>query len=290
VRCSDRITEALGKRFGRNPNVVAWQLDNEAACHDALLCYCAGCENELLMRNTPRRDAAMLHTYDDLLLALIHGQHVGVEPNGFIGSMIPLYRALERRGVGVTFARPTDDLTPYTLVLAPATFIMTADVARLGPVATAREEEKAVRGDFAGAWGAGEFACRRAQSLVPTGEAPAEIVATFGSHDLNGAAAATRKRFGEGEALFVGVSRAEEAALGVIVDRILADTALETCAPDPEDLQVIRGDLLTGYLNLSDSETLAVELPCEMTDVVTGRRMKTLELEPCGAAVLENRA
>jgi len=553
VRCSDRITEALGRRFGRNPNVVAWQLDNEAACHDALVCYCAECEKafrawlqrkyetpealnaawfgafwssefrdfrhvhlnanpvcgvspqyeldtrrfggdswarfldrqiailrpltgkqkithnitwyqeqidayrltarqdvlgydnysrnpweisiadawmgavkkdrkfwvmemtpgrsggwgarpranvlarhrqwfvkhylrgagmcsmwhwrrhlggqemfnnavvehdgslaegfasvsevgrfirehgELLMKNSPRRDAAILHTYDDLMLGLIHGPRVGLARHRFIAEMVPLYRQLERRGVGVTFVRPTDDLSPYKLVLAPQTFIMTDEVAgglaayvrgggvlvgsglmgafdefgkaqpraapafltdlfgaRLGPVSDARrrngEDCEPIGGAFADAWGGGGFVCRRAQSLIVDEKDPAEVVATCASHDLDGAAAATRKRFGEGKALFVGVSRPEETALGVIVGRVLAETTLETCEPGPEDLEVIRGDLLTGYLNLSDSETLTLELPREMTDLLTGRRMSSLELPPCGSAVFETPA
>lgn len=553
VRCSDRITEALGKRFGRNPNVVAWQLDNEAACHDALVCYCPECEKafrewlkrryktpealneawfsafwsnevrdfrhihlnanpvygvspqyeldarrfggeswirfldrqiailrpftgeqlithnitwyqeqidaykltarqdvlgydnycrtpweisiadawmgavmkdrkfwvmemspgrpggwgtrpralalarhrqwfikhylrgagmcsmwhwrrhlggqemfcgcivehdgtlaegfgsvsevgrfirehgELLMKNTPRRDAAILHTYDDLMLGLIHGPRVGLEKHGFIAAMVPLFRELERRGVGVTFARPTDDLSRYELVLAPQTLIMSDDVAkrleayvraggvlvgagsmgafdefgkaqpratpafltdlfgaRLGPVSSVHDDKAdPVRGAFAGEWGAGEFACRRAQSLIvnETGkEEPPEVLATFGSHDLEGAPAATRKRFGGGTAVFVGISKPDAATLGAIVDRVLAETSLDVLPPDPEGLEVIRGDVLTGYLNLSETETLVHELPREMADLVSGKAMKELRLEPCGAAVFRNPA
>ncbi|MHC4250069.1 MAG: beta-galactosidase [Planctomycetota bacterium] len=553
VRCSDRITEALAKRFGRNPNVVAWQLDNEAACHDALVCFCAECERafrewlkgkyktpealndawfgafwsaevrdfrhihlnanpvygvspqyeldarrfggeswvrfldrqiailrpltgsqkithnitwyqeqinaykltarqdvlgydnysrrpweisiadawmgavkkdrkfwvmemtpgraggwgtrprplalarhrqwfvkhylrgaglcsmwhwrrhlggqemfnsaviehdgslaegftsvsqvgrfirehgELLVKNTPRRDAAILHTYDDLMLGLIHGPRVGLAKHQFIAAMMPLFRELERRGVGVTFARPTDDLSAYKLVLAPQTFIMTDEVARrleayvrsggvlvgsgpmgafdefgkaqpraapafltdvfgarLGPVSDARgrdgSEGERVKGAFSAGWGGGEFACGRAQSLVADAKEAAEVLATFASHDLEGAPAVTRKGFGEGKAIFVGISRPDEAALRAIAGGILADAALETCDPGPEDLEVIRGDLLTGYLNLSEKETLTVALPRGTTDLLTGETTKELRLEPCGAAVSRNPA
>jgi hypothetical protein len=176
---------------------------------------------------------------------------------------------------------------------APA-FLTDLFGARLGPVSDTRrrngEDGEPIAGAFAGAWGDERFMCRRAQSLIVDEKDPAEVVATFASHDLDGAAAATRKRFGEGKALFVGVSRPDETALGAIVGRVLAETTLETCEPGPENLEVIRGDFLTGYLNLSDSETLTLDLPHEMTDLVTGNRMSSLELPPCGSAVFENPA
>ncbi|MFW5840633.1 MAG: beta-galactosidase [Planctomycetota bacterium] len=40
---SDRITEAMGRRFGDNPHVFSWQLDNEAGCHGSVNCYCEHC-------------------------------------------------------------------------------------------------------------------------------------------------------------------------------------------------------------------------------------------------------
>ena len=84
--------------------------------------------------------------------------------------------------------------------------------ARLGPVSEVQgDTADPVRGTFAPEWGDGEFACRWAQSLLTTDKDPAEVLATFGTHDLEGAPAATRKRFGEGKAIFVGVSRPDEA-------------------------------------------------------------------------------
>lgn len=34
-----RIARILGERYGRNPHVVAWQIDNEYGCHDTTLSY-----------------------------------------------------------------------------------------------------------------------------------------------------------------------------------------------------------------------------------------------------------
>ncbi len=36
---SSRITEAIARRYGTHPNVVAWQTDNEYGCHDTVLSY-----------------------------------------------------------------------------------------------------------------------------------------------------------------------------------------------------------------------------------------------------------
>ena len=35
----ERIVEILAKRYGRNPNVLAWQTDNEYGCHDTTISY-----------------------------------------------------------------------------------------------------------------------------------------------------------------------------------------------------------------------------------------------------------
>jgi beta-galactosidase len=37
------IVTAMGERFGNNPAVIGWQLDNEFGCHDTVRCYCKNC-------------------------------------------------------------------------------------------------------------------------------------------------------------------------------------------------------------------------------------------------------
>lgn len=39
VEASRRLVEAMARRYGRHPAVVAWQTDNEYGCHDTLLSY-----------------------------------------------------------------------------------------------------------------------------------------------------------------------------------------------------------------------------------------------------------
>ncbi|MCC8169633.1 MAG: beta-galactosidase [Oscillospiraceae bacterium] len=40
------IVEQLAKRYGKNPNVIAWQIDNEFGCHQSTRCYCEHCGRE----------------------------------------------------------------------------------------------------------------------------------------------------------------------------------------------------------------------------------------------------
>jgi len=42
-RHSERIVRAMAERYGRNPAVVGWQIDNEFGCHDTVRCYCDQC-------------------------------------------------------------------------------------------------------------------------------------------------------------------------------------------------------------------------------------------------------
>lgn len=37
------IVEKLAERYGNNPNVIAWQIDNEFGCHGSTRCYCEHC-------------------------------------------------------------------------------------------------------------------------------------------------------------------------------------------------------------------------------------------------------
>ncbi|RAM59389.1 beta-galactosidase, partial [Mesotoga sp. SC_4PWA21] len=38
-----RIVEAFADHFGRDPRIVAWQIDNEYGCHNSTVCYCENC-------------------------------------------------------------------------------------------------------------------------------------------------------------------------------------------------------------------------------------------------------
>lgn len=40
------IVEKLAEHYGKNPNVVAWQIDNEFGCHGSTRCYCEHCRRE----------------------------------------------------------------------------------------------------------------------------------------------------------------------------------------------------------------------------------------------------
>lgn len=44
LRYSVRITRQMAQRYGKNPAVIAWQLDNEAGCHVNMRCYCESCQ------------------------------------------------------------------------------------------------------------------------------------------------------------------------------------------------------------------------------------------------------
>lgn len=43
---SIKIAEEMAKHFKDNPNVIAWQIDNEFGCHNSTRCYCESCRKE----------------------------------------------------------------------------------------------------------------------------------------------------------------------------------------------------------------------------------------------------
>jgi len=42
-RYAKRIVETMAKRYGRQPSVIGWQIDNEFGCHETARCYCSKC-------------------------------------------------------------------------------------------------------------------------------------------------------------------------------------------------------------------------------------------------------
>lgn len=42
-RLTERIVTAQAERYGRRPEVIGWQIDNEFGCHDTARCYCDNC-------------------------------------------------------------------------------------------------------------------------------------------------------------------------------------------------------------------------------------------------------
>lgn len=40
------ITEKMAQRYGKNENVIGWQIDNELGCVDTVRCYCENCRRE----------------------------------------------------------------------------------------------------------------------------------------------------------------------------------------------------------------------------------------------------
>lgn len=45
---SEKITKAMGKAFGKNPHIIAWQIDNELGCEDEVRCYCENCRQAFI--------------------------------------------------------------------------------------------------------------------------------------------------------------------------------------------------------------------------------------------------
>lgn len=46
VRASRSMVEAMAKHYKDDPNVIAWQIDNEFGCHNSARCYCENCRRK----------------------------------------------------------------------------------------------------------------------------------------------------------------------------------------------------------------------------------------------------
>lgn len=76
---------------------------------------------------TVKAQVAILYDYDTILATMTQPGH----PDAllFKNRLKPYYDALFRAGVNVEFVKPTDDLSPYKLLLAPGAFIMPDELA-----------------------------------------------------------------------------------------------------------------------------------------------------------------
>jgi beta-galactosidase len=62
-RLTDRIVAAMAERYGRRPEVIGWQIDNEFGCHDTARCFCDKCG--LAFREWLRSRYGTLHALNE---------------------------------------------------------------------------------------------------------------------------------------------------------------------------------------------------------------------------------
>jgi beta-galactosidase len=272
-------------------------------------------------------DAAILFSYDDLFAAIQHAEHLGMDPWRVLDEVVPLYESLERRGLGVTFARPQDDLSAFAAVFAPLTFVSTHAVAdnlrryvhdggtliaynRTGHfdefgkaqpqslpaymqdvfgATIGRVDEvppgESIRAAISGVKNKTTLSCNRAQELVPT---TARTLAKFTSSRIKGAAALTCNALGNGKAMLVGILKPDAPTHQKVTDIVLAQTKLPWQPPGNGDIECIRGDKLTGYINLREDKSVVLNLPRAQNELVSGRKVRRITLEAYGVAVFTN--
>lgn len=123
----------------------------------------------------------------------------------------------------------------------------------------------------------------------------AHTVATYGGDDYYaGAPAVTENSFGEGRAFYVA-TMPDRAALSVIMDRFLAGSGVEECAPDVETSPGIEvstrfgadGTRYTFVIDLAGKGG-DVTLSTPMSDLITGKHFETrIELGRFGVVILK---
>ncbi|WP_062201342.1 beta-galactosidase [Demequina salsinemoris] len=216
------------------------------------------------------------------------------------------YERLWRDNVTVDFAHPSHDLSRYKLVVAPSSYLMTAESAAnltryvegggvllVDAFAAAVDEHDAVHpgGFMAPLKDALGVTCDEYLPLREGGSAAvvmddgtelrftawaedlklsgAEVVATYAGGPADGAPAITRNARGEGHAWYLSAMLSTE-ALASVYERVYADAWVEP-AGLPEGVEVVtrRGDEedFVVVLNHGDHE---VRLPMAGTDMLTG--------------------
>jgi beta-galactosidase len=190
--------------------------------------------------------------------------------------MEAFYRALFEANVTVDFARPTDDLSAYRLVLAPSLYMVT-DEGAANLVGFVERGGTLVMGFFSGIVDAAEhirlggypkpfkemlglevidfrplsdgqdIGLQFADGTLARGEtwseiielSGAEIVATFGSSELAGRAAITARVLGSGTAYYTA-TRPDPLAMTRLMQIASARAAVRPAAETPPGVEVVR--------------------------------------------------
>jgi len=193
-----------------------------------------------------------------------------------IDQLESFYRVLFEANVTVDFARPSDDVSAYRLVLAPSLYLVT-DEAAANLVGFVERGGTLVMGFFSGIVDAAEhirlggypqpfkellglevidfrplsdgedIALQFANGPLARGEiwseiielSGAEIVATFSSSDLAGRAAITSRAFGSGTAYYLG-TRPDNLAMARLLQIASSRAAIAPAAEVPPGVEVVR--------------------------------------------------
>ena len=249
-----------------------------------------------------RVDVAILHDTDARWASELDS-HPSVDASN-IAETRRWHDAFYRAGIPTDFARSTDDLSGYRLVIAPMQYLLTdAGVANLdGYVRSGGhlvvsyfsgivDENDHIRlGSYPGAFSEllgvqmEEFFPLRAGESVRLSDfgagscwnelgraTTAEVLATVAEGPAAGSPAVTRNRAGSGRSYYVATTLAPE-GLGELLTSVCADAGVQPLVPDlPEDVEVARrskdGTDWTFCINHGSHE---VRLPLEGVDLITG--------------------
>ena len=89
IERSKIIVEKLAERYGKNPNVIAWQIDNEFGCHGSTRCYCEHCQREFA--NWLKKKYDSIESLNKIYGTVFWSQ----ESSGFDDVILPAYTSCE---------------------------------------------------------------------------------------------------------------------------------------------------------------------------------------------------
>jgi len=276
---------------------------------------------------TVKPDVAIICDYENIWALRIQP---GFPGNSYHAAMSRYFRALFRAGVGVDMIKPTEDLSQYRLVIAPAlTIVPDALAARFseyvksGGVLLAdcrfgvKDEtnlchERTLPGLLSDALGItieeyeamdeateyrivgktgieGAFtAVEYADWISPQGS---EVLAGFDQWHLREFAAATRNRFGDGLAYYLGTIAREEGFYDLLIAEILKGAKVQPPLAPPPGLEVTlrqNGKRKLLFLVNHTEERKSVPVASGKKELLTGETTgKAIELDAYGVAVIK---
>ncbi len=278
---------------------------------------------------TVKPDVAIIYDYENIWALQIQPGFLG---NTYHAAMYRYFRALFRAGVGVDMVKPTEDLSQYRLVIAPdLTIVPDALAARFSeyvknggvlltdcrfgvkdetnlchertlpgllsePLGITVEEYEAIeegmeyglvgRKDIDGTFAAVEYA----DWVSPQG---AEVLVGYDQWHLSEFAAATRNRFGDGTAYYVGTVAREEEFYDLLVAEVLKGSKVEPPPRPPAGVEVTvrqsENRKLLFLVNHSE-EQKSILVPAGRQELLSGETTgEAVQLGPYGVAVIKLR-
>jgi len=267
---------------------------------------------------------AIIYDYEDIWVNCAYGEKPMYD---YPGEIIRFYKAIKKLGINVDTIRPTDDFSPYKVVIAPLLYVMTDEIAEnikryvsnggifiAGFRCAIKDKnsnilKEVLPGKLRDLFGIGIYAWDNirdrvveikdkdgkvykgdtfADLITPEG---AEVIAWYNSGWYTPYSAVTVNSYGKGMAYYIGCGISQE-FYDSLINNLLSGYALKEIL-FPEEVEVNireKDDRRFIFVNNFSDKMTQIEIKREMFDLIAEKSVQgKITMDPFGIMILEDR-